>query len=60
MSKLEESKTKTLNILRKVRVKNKSLKAEINNLQNEAMKIEGPTHKRVLAQKLLDDKEKEI
>ena len=60
MSKLEESKTKTLNLLRKVRVENKSLKAQINNLQNEAMQIEGPAHKGVLAHKLLDDKEKEI
>ena len=60
MSKLEESKTKTLNILRKVRVENKSLKAQINNLQNEAMQIEGPAHKGVLAHKLLNDKEKEI
>ena len=34
MSKLEESKTKTLNLLRKVRVENKALKAQINNLQN--------------------------
>ena len=47
MSKLEESKTKTLNLLRKVRVENKSLKAHINNLQNEAIKIEGPTYKGV-------------
>ena len=60
MSKIEESKTKTLNLLRKVRVENKSLNAQINNFQNEAMQIEGPAHKGVLAQKLLDDKEKEI
>ena len=60
MSKLEESKAKTLNILRKVRVENKALKAQINNLQNEAMQIEGPAQKGILAQKLLDDKEKEI
>ena len=61
MSKLEESKTKTLNLLRKVRVENKALKAQINNLQNEAMQIEGPAHiKGFLAQKLLDDKETEI
>ena len=60
MFKLEESKTKALNLLRKVRVENKSLKAQINNLQNEAMQIEGLAHKGVLAQKLLDDKEKEI
>ena len=60
MSKLEESKTKTLNILRKVRVENKALKAPIKNFQKEAMQIEGPAHKGVLAQKLLDDKGKEI
>ena len=41
-------------------MENKALKAQINNLQSEAMQIEGPTHKGVLAQKLLDDKEKEI
>ena len=46
MSKLEESKTKTLNVLRKVRVENKALKAQINNLQNEAIQIEGPQHVR--------------
>ena len=45
MSKLDESKTKTLNLLRKVRVENKALKAQINNLQNGAMQIEGPSHK---------------
>ena len=60
MSKLEESKEKTLNLLRKVRVENRALKAQINSLQNEAMQLEGPTHKGSLAQKVLDDKEKEI
>ena len=37
MSKLEGIKAKTLDLLRKVRVENKALKAQINNLQNEAM-----------------------
>ena len=60
MSKLEESKAKTLDILRKVRVENKALKAQISNLQSEAMQIEGQAHKGILAQKLLNDKEKEI
>ena len=60
MSMLEESKEKNLNLLRKVRVDNKSLKTQINNLQNEAMQIEGPAHKWILAQKFLNDKEKEI
>ena len=45
MSKLEGSKTKTLDLLRKVRVEKKSLKAQINNLQNEAIQIEGPISK---------------
>ena len=49
MSKLEEIKTNNLNLLRKVRVENKDLKDQINNLQNEAMQIEGPAHKGFLA-----------
>ena len=60
MSKMEESKAKNLNLLRKVRVENKALKAQIKNLQKEAMQIVGPTQKGSLAQKLLDDKQKEI
>ena len=60
MSKLEENREKTSNLLRKVRVENKVLKSQINNLQKESMQIEGPTHKGSLALKLLDDKEKEI
>ena len=60
ISKLEASKTKTLDLLRKVRVENKALKAQINNLQNEVVKIEGPAPKGFLAQKLLNEKEKEI
>ena len=43
MSKLEESKEKTSNLLRKAKVENKALKAQINNLQKEAMQIEGST-----------------
>ena len=61
VSKLEESTEKNLNLLWKVRVEeNKALKTQINRLHNEAMQMEGPTHKGSLAQKLLDDKEKEI
>ena len=41
-------------------MENKAITTQINNLQNEAMQIEGPAHKGILAQKLLDDKEKEI
>ena len=60
VSKPEESKEKNLNLLTKVRVENKALKTQINSLQNEAMQMEGQTHKGSLAQKLLNDKEKEI
>ena len=60
MSKLEESKVKTSNILRKTRVENKALKSQINSLQKEAMQIEGSMQKGSLTQKLLDDREKEI
>ena len=60
MSKLEENRVKTSNLLRKERVENKELKAQMNNLQKEAMQIEGFAQKGSLAQKLLDEKEKEI
>ena len=46
--------------MRKVRVKNKALKIQINNLQNESVQIDGPAYKGDLAQRLLDKKEKEI
>ena len=42
ISRLEASKTKNLDLLRKVRVENKALKIQINNLQNESLQIEGP------------------
>ena len=60
ISKLEASKTKTLVLLRKVRVKNKALKIQINNLQNESVQIEGPAYKGALAQIFRDEKEREI
>ena len=41
-------------------MENKALKAQIINLQDEAMQIEALAHKGYLDQKLLDDKEKEI
>ena len=60
MSKLEESKIKTLDLLRKVRVENKALKIQINNLQNESVQIDVPKYNGAIAQILLDEKEKEI
>ena len=40
LSKSEESKEKTLNLLRKSRVDIKALKAQTNNLQKEAIQME--------------------
>ena len=50
ISKLEASKTKTLDLLRKVRIENKALKIQINNLQNESIQIDGPAYVRTLQQ----------
>ena len=41
MSKVESNKAKTQDLLRKVRVENKALKVQINNLQNESVQIDG-------------------
>ena len=60
MSKLELSKEKTQDLLRKVRVENKALKVQINNLQNEAVQIDGQEDNRASTQIFLDEKEKEI
>ena len=49
MSKLEENRATNSNLLRKERVENKALKAQINNLQKESMQIEGFAQKGILA-----------
>ena len=60
MSKLESSKTKTRDLLRKVRVENKALKVQFQKFQDESVKVDGQADKGALAQNLLDAKEKEI
>ena len=60
MAKMESSKTKTQDLLRKVRVENKALKVQFQKLQDESVKVDGQEDKGALAQKLLDEKEKEI
>ena len=60
LSKSEESKAKTSNLLRKSIVEIKSLQSQINILQKEAIKMEGSTQKGSLVQKMLDDRDKEI
>ena len=60
MSKLESSKIKTQDLLRKVRVENKALRVKFKKLQYESVEVDGQEDKGALAQKLLDEKEKEI
>ena len=45
MSKLEENRAKTSNLLRKARVENKALKSQISSLQKEAIQIDGSMQK---------------
>ena len=51
LSKSKESKAKTSNLLRKSRVEIKALKAQINNLQKEAIQMEGSMQGGSLVQK---------
>ena len=60
LSKSEESKVRTSNLLRMLKVEIKALKSQINNLQKEAIQMEGARQKGSVVQKLLDDKDKEI
>ena len=60
ISKLESSKIKTQDLLRKVRVENKALRVKFKKLQYESVEVDGQEDKGALAQKLLDEKEKEL
>ena len=60
MSKSEEGKAITSNLLRKARAEVKALKSQINNLQKEAILMKEGGQKGSMFQKLLDEKEKEI
>ena len=60
LSKSEKIKVRTSNLLIKLKVEIKSLKSQINNLQKEAIQMEGAGQKGSVVQKLLDDKDKEI
>ena len=48
MSKLESSKTKTQDLLRKLRVENKALKVQFQRLQDESLKVDGHEDKGAL------------
>ena len=60
ISKMESSKIKTQDLLRKVRVENKALIIKFKKLQDELVKVDGQVDKGALDQKLLDEKEMEI
>ena len=60
LAKSKDNKVNNSNLLRNSRVEIKALKAQINNLQKEAIQMEGAGKKGSVVQKLLDDKDKEI
>ena len=60
LSKLEEGKARTSNLLRKMREEVNALKAQINSLEKESILMEEGGQKGSMVQKLLDDKDKEI
>ena len=49
MSKLDFSKTKTQDLLRKVIFENKALKVQFQRLQDESLKVDGKEYKGALA-----------
>ena len=60
MSKLESNKKKSKDFLHKEKVENKALKVKIKKLQEELLKVDGQSGKWAVAQKLFDEKEKEV
>ena len=60
VSKLETNKKKAQDLLRKERVENKTLQIKIKNLHDELLKVDWKLDKGAMAQKLLDEKEKEV
>ena len=60
VSKLESNKKETRDLLRKEGVENKALRIKIKKLQDDLLKGEGQLDQGGAAQKLLDEKEKEV
>ena len=60
MSKLESNEKKAQDILWKEKVENKALWIKIKNLQQDLLKVDGHLVKGTMAQKLFDEKEKEV
>ena len=60
MSKLETSKKKSQDLLRKERVESKSLRIKIKKLKDDLLKVDGKSDKGAVDQKILDGKEKEV
>ena len=60
MSKLETSKNKSQDLLRKEKVESKALQVKIKKLQDDLLKVDGKLDKGAVAQNLLYEKEKEV
>ena len=60
MSKLESNKKKAQDLLQKEKVEHKALRIKIKKLQENLLKVEGQSDKGAVAQKLFDEKEKEV
>ena len=60
VSKLESNKNKVQDLLQKENIENKALQIKIKKLQEELLKVDGQSRKGAVAQKLFDEKEKEV
>ena len=60
VSKMESNKKKAQDLLRKEKVENKAFRIKIKKLQEELLKVDGQSDKGAVAQRLFDEKEKEV
>ena len=60
VSKMESNKKRVEDLLRKEKVENKALRIKIKKLQDDLLKVHGQSDKGAVAQKLFDEKEKEV
>ena len=58
--KLESNKKKAQDLLRKEKVEKKELRIKIKKLQDELLKVDGKSDKGAVAQRLFDEKEKDV
>ena len=57
---MESNKKRAQDLLRKEKVENKALGIKIKKLQDDLLKVDGQLDKGEVAQKLFDEKEKEV